>query len=222
MANPASPATSMAAVLNTTELLESILLKLDNRTLLLSQRTNQAFKATVEESVRLQQKLFFKPTPPGSAFDCKELDCWDIACSGAPAWPHFNPLFTRPLAIAGPNIVVTLWGPHPPLNDKPDDESDKLTLSIMSREWFSHTRRYQYLTTEDKAETMLRIQNRELDEGSWRRMLGQPSAGEVLCFKDLGEDSACDSWHAPGPQTVEELLEHFWPAPHAALTAESA
>lgn len=50
-------------VLDTTELLEVVLLGLENQTLLLSQRTNKKFRDVVKASSRLQKKLFFiQPT----------------------------------------------------------------------------------------------------------------------------------------------------------------
>lgn len=59
------------AVLKTTELLEGILHNLDidilgMRTLLLSQRVNHTFNATTSGSPKLQQFLFFTPTPSDS------------------------------------------------------------------------------------------------------------------------------------------------------------
>lgn len=53
--------TAMDAVVNTPELLESILVLLDTKTLLLSQRVSRTFKATIDCSQRLQRELFFKP-----------------------------------------------------------------------------------------------------------------------------------------------------------------
>jgi len=51
---------SVAAVFETPELLEAIMLELDMRTLILSHRVSQAFRATVASSIKLQRKLFFK------------------------------------------------------------------------------------------------------------------------------------------------------------------
>ncbi|KAK4954158.1 hypothetical protein LTR10_007586 [Elasticomyces elasticus] len=60
--------TATADVFGTTELLETILLSLDTqncnglRTLLLSQRVNQVFSATIAGSPRIQEALFFRGT----------------------------------------------------------------------------------------------------------------------------------------------------------------
>lgn len=59
----ALPSRNMAAathVMNLPELLESILLRIDNQTLILSQRVNKQFQATITSSVSLQEKLFFR------------------------------------------------------------------------------------------------------------------------------------------------------------------
>ncbi|KAK5121721.1 hypothetical protein LTR85_004596 [Meristemomyces frigidus] len=52
---------AVSRVINTPELLENILLGLDETTLLLSQRVNNFFNATITGSSILQQKLFFRP-----------------------------------------------------------------------------------------------------------------------------------------------------------------
>lgn len=49
-------------VLGTTELLEAILLGLDTKNLLLSQRVSKAFQATFTDSLAIQQALFLKPS----------------------------------------------------------------------------------------------------------------------------------------------------------------
>ena len=51
----------IATALGTTELLEAILIRLDLRTLLLSQRVSQTFRDVIKGSVHLQKKLFFVP-----------------------------------------------------------------------------------------------------------------------------------------------------------------
>lgn len=48
------------AVMDTAELREMILLQMDNKTLLLSQRVCKNFKATIESSNDIQRKLFFQ------------------------------------------------------------------------------------------------------------------------------------------------------------------
>lgn len=53
-------------VLGTTELLEMILLDVDIKTLLPSQRVNKDFQATINRSTPIQQLLFFEPLPTGS------------------------------------------------------------------------------------------------------------------------------------------------------------
>ena len=55
-------ATSTERVLNTAELLEAILLQMDLRTLLLSQRVSKTFQTSIAGSPKLQHKLFFRPT----------------------------------------------------------------------------------------------------------------------------------------------------------------
>ncbi|KXT18811.1 hypothetical protein AC579_8220 [Pseudocercospora musae] len=59
------------AALNTVELLEAILLNLDTRTLLLSQRTCKTWQKVIAASILLQKALFLRPapqpSPPGDA-----------------------------------------------------------------------------------------------------------------------------------------------------------
>ncbi|KAK3114225.1 hypothetical protein LTR53_007654 [Teratosphaeriaceae sp. CCFEE 6253] len=55
-----SPTPAADAVLVSPELLELILLKLDSKTLLLSQRTSHTFQAVIAGSPRLQKKVFFR------------------------------------------------------------------------------------------------------------------------------------------------------------------
>jgi hypothetical protein len=51
-----------SSVLNTYELLENILLHLPLRQLLLAQRVNKKFHAVIEDSLKINQALFFKPS----------------------------------------------------------------------------------------------------------------------------------------------------------------
>lgn len=57
-------------VFNTPELLEAILIDLDIKTILLSQRVNRTFNATIAGSIKLRRKLYFEPATaadsPGS------------------------------------------------------------------------------------------------------------------------------------------------------------
>ncbi|KAK5713775.1 hypothetical protein LTR17_017459 [Elasticomyces elasticus] len=85
---------STTKVLDTTELLECILIHLDNRTLLLSQRVNSTFQATITTSIHLQRKLFLRPesTSAGS--------------TSSPKTPNkrFNPLFLDEFGRSLPRI----------------------------------------------------------------------------------------------------------------------
>lgn len=54
-----------AAVLGVTELLEKVLIELDPKTLLLSQRVSKSWRALITSSIRLQRALFLEPTPCG-------------------------------------------------------------------------------------------------------------------------------------------------------------
>lgn len=59
-----SPSDAAQKLFNTTELLESILLEVDDvGTLLLSQRVDRNFKAVIGGSSRLQRALFFQQVP---------------------------------------------------------------------------------------------------------------------------------------------------------------
>lgn len=80
-----------AKVFAVPELLEAILLLLTPRDLLLAQRVNKTFRASIKASVLIQQKLFFKP-------NTKNLD--DGTCD-------LNPLLSRILTLAGRE-----WNPY--------------------------------------------------------------------------------------------------------------
>lgn len=68
---------SVYKVFSTTELLESILLSLPERDLLLCQRVSKAFRATVQQSIKIKKVLFFVPS------DGRHRD----------GGPIYNPLF---------------------------------------------------------------------------------------------------------------------------------
>jgi len=53
----------METVINTTELLEAILLSLDKKTLLHAQRVSRRFEAAISNFIKLQQDLLVKPDP---------------------------------------------------------------------------------------------------------------------------------------------------------------
>ncbi|KAF2211375.1 hypothetical protein CERZMDRAFT_85541 [Cercospora zeae-maydis SCOH1-5] len=54
--------TAMDRVFNTVELLEAILVNLDLKTVLMTQRVHRTWKCTIQSSPRLQEKLFLRPT----------------------------------------------------------------------------------------------------------------------------------------------------------------
>ncbi|KAK5683889.1 hypothetical protein LTS10_003752 [Elasticomyces elasticus] len=84
----------IAKVLDTTELLECILIHLDNRTLLLSQRVNSTFQATITTSIHLQRKLFLRP------------ESSNASSTSSPKTPNkrFNPLFLDEFGRSLPRI----------------------------------------------------------------------------------------------------------------------
>ncbi|KAK3070612.1 hypothetical protein LTR53_010167 [Teratosphaeriaceae sp. CCFEE 6253] len=89
------------AVLSTTELLEAILLKLNAKTLLLSQQTCHKFQEVVGGSRRLQKKLFFQPAATlGEALSLADGEYFDEvgirsaqAADENPERGLLNPLF---------------------------------------------------------------------------------------------------------------------------------
>ncbi|KAK4977183.1 hypothetical protein LTR42_003231 [Elasticomyces elasticus] len=92
-------------VAGTFELLECVLLQVDIRTLLLSQRVSRTFKATINHSTKLQQALFLKPLSDGDLYHCNEEHC--VTCASGrytfiripPATHHQNPLLSKPIAL---------------------------------------------------------------------------------------------------------------------------
>ncbi|CAJ2512916.1 Uu.00g010350.m01.CDS01 [Anthostomella pinea] len=67
--DPDGASAAMAKALGIEELLEGILLNLDMKTLLLSQRVSKGFRSTIAASTRLQQALFFAPIGDSHADD---------------------------------------------------------------------------------------------------------------------------------------------------------
>lgn len=77
----------------TTELLENVLLNLDNRTLLLSQRTNKNFRNVINTSLKLQKKLFFiQPTIEDARSNGLIQEWTEIFSAYAGDIALFNPL----------------------------------------------------------------------------------------------------------------------------------
>ena len=86
--------TAAERVVNITELLESILLQVDTRTLLLSQRTCKSFHSTITGSPKLQRALFFQQDT--------------AACLSNEDPSRNNPLFLpndRDLRLRIPNMI---------------------------------------------------------------------------------------------------------------------
>lgn len=71
-------------IVNTTELLEKILIDVDMRTLLFSQRINKQFKAVVLGSIKLQKKLFFIRPTFNEAVELGIVNDWDMTWSYSP------------------------------------------------------------------------------------------------------------------------------------------
>lgn len=61
------------AVLETTEMLENIMRFLDMKTLLLSQRVDKRWQATIKGSIMLQKKLFMLPATLGDVFELEMM-----------------------------------------------------------------------------------------------------------------------------------------------------
>ncbi|KAK1831545.1 hypothetical protein QBC39DRAFT_434056 [Podospora conica] len=82
---------AVAQVFSTPELVESILVHLDMRTLLTTaQRISRTFLAIITASPRLQRTLFFRPSLPSSMpFTANPLLTW--------AFPCLMPVFTAPV-----------------------------------------------------------------------------------------------------------------------------
>jgi hypothetical protein len=90
------------------ELLESILIQLDNRTLLLSQRTSRSFRDTIEGYQKLQQKLFLQPMPVNEHYHCFEKDCFKPDCKNGTSTQHTNPLLAWVPVRVMPGFEITL------------------------------------------------------------------------------------------------------------------
>lgn len=101
------PLSSAAKVFSITELREQVLVGLDFRTLLLSQRVDRSFRSTIQRNLKLRKKLFIEPVSSfkealslGFAEEKTILgqDCHDSTAA------LDNPVFVNPL-------VLQLYGP---------------------------------------------------------------------------------------------------------------
>lgn len=113
---------SVAIVLSTPELLESILLHLDPRTLLTTaQLISTAFLAVITSSPRLQRALFFCPVPPTTTtFTPNPLLLWAFPC----LMPVLPP---QPNGLAGtPPHPSTLFIPAGSYGRGPRDDRNEI------------------------------------------------------------------------------------------------
>lgn len=98
---------AVSGVINTPELLESILVRVDAKTLLLSQRVNKTFNATIAGSIILQQELCFRATPDDES---KSADSCDIGVNELFRWPFTPNRGSRParIYVASPLGTIVL------------------------------------------------------------------------------------------------------------------
>lgn len=104
----ALPTTSPAArqVFDIAEILEMILLRVENKTLLLSQRVDTTFAATVQFSHRIQRKLFF-------ALPAKKSD------NNAQTWSMVNHLLMDfDIAFGTRGSFFRIWSPRHVVQEK--------------------------------------------------------------------------------------------------------
>lgn len=113
---------SVAKVLSTPELLESILLHLDPRTLLTTaQLISPAFLAVTTSSPRLQRTLFFRPSPSTTPFTPNPLLLWAFPC----LMPVLPP--QQPNGLAGtPPHPSTLFIPAGSYGRGPRDDGNEI------------------------------------------------------------------------------------------------
>ncbi|EME80833.1 uncharacterized protein MYCFIDRAFT_85212 [Pseudocercospora fijiensis CIRAD86] len=102
MAQPAAH-----AVLHTVELLQAILLSLDTKTLLLSQRTCKTWQDVIADSILLQEALFFRPAPPPDHTDCKPQ--FDALASEVFQLRKLKPGFPHIKAKHRPKEYINPW-----------------------------------------------------------------------------------------------------------------
>jgi hypothetical protein len=101
-----------SAVFGTAELFEQILLQVDMKTLLLSQRVNTQWRDTITDSPALQKKLFFKPGTFGEAKEFVQADEHHgrIFITLTPeyrVWKLTEP--AQPTAIVNPLLLRCPW-----------------------------------------------------------------------------------------------------------------
>ncbi|KAK3649194.1 hypothetical protein LTR56_007034 [Elasticomyces elasticus] len=191
--------TAITAVLGTTELLETILLSLDThtcsglQTLLLSQRVNKTFKATIAGSPRLQEALFFRRTT--------RVDSQTIASTPQ---PDVNPLIRDFRALhRGRHDELEIrfytftqtsvcW-----LDKSPHDMAFDLRVMV-------------YYAPSSPA--------RALPPGSWQRMLFSqqttpvPFCGRLFCDNSASRSAYHGAEYLHVGETLGEAVKRIWPA----------
>ena len=193
----------VATVLNTPELLEHILLQLDERTLLLSQRVSRTFNANIGGSVKLQRKLFFQLEPvvdPPAHADSAKGD------AGSSTKPRFNLLLKLSLTTSN---TLKRGGTCPYI--RVSERQERLSSSRPKR---AQHFRYMDASTTDRG-------------GSWLKMYAvQPTTTGPTHQLKFGAVTAREGgWLAMWPlesgksMTIGEMLE-IWEAETEVMKAQ--
>ncbi|KAK5720758.1 hypothetical protein LTR15_006719 [Elasticomyces elasticus] len=184
------------------ELLEDILLRIDMKTLLLSQRVNKTFRFTIEASNQLQQQLFLQPLPIGKQYRCTKKNCF-YACLRRGV--HINPLLSK-----GSPINLS-------------EHSEKGPKSRASGTGWALDRRSTFrVDLEDSFDppaltlwtnVPVRQSSFKIMSGSWINMLmTQPGTSPVFVRRDrYGTMVKEVASKVTGPQRVGDMLERYWP-----------
>ncbi|KAK3630467.1 hypothetical protein LTR56_009483 [Elasticomyces elasticus] len=175
------------------ELPEDILLRIDMKTLLLSQRVNTTFRSTIEASSQLQQQLFLQSVQPGTIYRCGHR-C-RFLCRGL----HINPLLVDSINLFEPS------------NDN---------VANLPKPSFWRSSFYVYFGSyfEPSAVTLctdaaVRHPEFKITPGSWTNMLmTQPGTSLAFVRRDrygtlIREVASKET----GPQRAGDMLEEYWP-----------
>ncbi|KAF2162763.1 hypothetical protein M409DRAFT_58157 [Zasmidium cellare ATCC 36951] len=184
--------TNMSAVthvLNTVELLEAILLEADMKTVLLAQRVSTSWKATIGDSIMLQEKLWFRPT----AVRDKSQDTNSMPGQEE---SQNDPFLLNPLLFPAAYGLSYTSCQHFEFSQNGH---------VLCRVLVYSSGKFWVRFYDDNIKNLL-------PPGSWQRMLVANHMQEslnvdVMMFKRSGDLWSCEEFQVPGPATMGMLVE---------------
>lgn len=184
---------AVTRVLNTVEVLEAILLEADVKNVLLAQRVCTSWKATIGDSIMLQEKLWIRPT----AFRTESQKTNPMPSQKE---SQNAPLLLNPLLFRGCAAVYSLSSTSCQYFDFCLNGHVLCTVLVYSSGKF-----WVRFYDNDKIKSLL-------PPGSWQRMLIANHMREslnvdVMRFQGSGGLWSCEEFNVPGAATMGMLVE---------------